>query len=645
MKKQIIILLFCSMISSCNYLDIVPDMIATIEDNAFSMRSQSEKFFFTCYSYLPNVGSDSGDPTLLGGDEIWLSTDLEYTAGANPKNLALGNQRSNEPYFDFWRGTLGAKNLYRGISDCNIFIANIGRVPDISDDERDCWTAEVEVIKVWLHFYLIRMYGPIPIKDENLSVQDDTETTHVYRNTMDECVQYCTDKMDAIINSNRLMLTAQNQATELGRITKGVALMMKAKMLVTFASPLFNGNTDYIGLTDKRGIDIFNPIKTEEEKNLLWQRAAQACKDAIDFFHSPEIGKDHLYTYTSTQLGNISAETRLKLSIRGSLVEKWNDEILWADTRNWPTIYQIQGHPRDFSVDRASTYTFANRNNYAVPLKIVNNFYTKNGVPIDEDKMWSYNSRFTPRTIGLDQLYYLQVGEVTASMFFDREPRLYASVGFDRGIWYGQGSVSETAQAPHARAGEYSQNTVSHSWNVTGMWPKKQLHWLTGATSATSLSYTSYPFPIFRLPDLYLMYAEALNEAYNTQEARNEAITYIDKVRERAGLNGVAESWNTYSNDPDKYQRQNGLREIIRQETLIEFVFEGHRFWDIRRWKTAMTEYNKPVTGWKLTATDPVEFFSETWVYTRKFTPKDYFWPIHAGEILRNSNTLQNYGW
>ena len=227
------------------------------------------------------------------------------------------------------------------------------------------------MIKAWLHFYLIRMYGPIPIKDVNLSVQDDTEVTHVFRNTMDECVEYCVNKMDEIIARNHLMITVNDQATELGRITKGVALMMKAKMLVTFASPLFNGNTDYAGLTDRRGIEIFNPDKTEEQKVALWRQAADACKDAIDFFN--EIGQNELYRFTGTQFGNISEQTRLKLSIRGSFVERWNSDVIWADSRSWPQLYQIQAYPRDFNASQANTQT-TNRNNFAVPLKIVNQF-------------------------------------------------------------------------------------------------------------------------------------------------------------------------------------------------------------------------------------------------------------------------------
>jgi len=400
--------------------------------------------------------------------------------------------------------------------------------------------------------------------------------------------------------------------------------------------PATAGNTDYAGLTDRRGIEIFNPDKTEEQKVALWRQAADACKDAIDFFN--EIGQNELYRFTGTQFGNISEQTRLKLSIRGSLVERWNSDVIWADSRSWPQLYQIQAYPRDFNASQANTQT-TNRNNFAVPLKIVNQFYTKNGVPIREDKTWDYNARFTPKTIGTDQIYYLQVGEITAGMFFDREPRLYASIGFDRG------NTSETGQAPHARSGEYTQNQIAHSWNVTGMWPKKILHWLTVCSGTTTVTYTRYPFPIFRLPELYLMYAEALNEAYNTPEARSEAIHYVDMVRDRAGLKGVEESWTNYSTDPAKFMRQSGLRDIIRQEKLVEFVFEGHRFWDLRRWKMAMDEYNKPITGWNLDASDPALYYRETWVYTRNFTPRDYFWPISDEEILRNKNTLQNYGW
>jgi hypothetical protein len=74
------------------------------------------------------------------------------------------------------------------------------------------------------------------------------------------------------------------------------------------------------------------------------------------------------------------------------------------------------------------------------------------------------------------------------------------------------------------------------------------------------------------LADLYLLYAEALNEA---EPASATAIQYVDKVRQRAGLKGVVESWTNFSNNPGKYASQQGLREIIHRERLIEPTVYG----------------------------------------------------------------------
>src|SRR3546814_14930580 len=110
------------------------------------------------------------------------------------------------------------------------------------------------------------------------------------------------------------------------------------------------------------------------------------------------------------------------------------------------------------------------------------------------------------------------------------------------------------------------------------------------------MTYTreDYPLPVIRLADLYLLYAEALNEA---QGPGSEALDYIDRVRTRAGLEGVAESWSAYSNNPPKYTNNEGLREIINRKRLIELAFEGHRLWELRHWQQAGEELNKPNTG------------------------------------------------
>jgi hypothetical protein len=122
--------------------------------------------------------------------------------------------------------------------------------------------------------------------------------------------------------------------------------------------------------------------------------------------------------------------------------------------------------------------------------------------------------------------------------------------------------------------------------------------------------------------------------------------TYLDKVRERAGLQGVVTSWNQYSNNPGKPSSKEGLRSIIHQERLIEMAFEGSRLWDLRRWKESALELNKPITGWDRTQAAPADYYRVVNIYPQKFiAPRDYFWPIREYEISVNPKIVQNIGW
>lgn len=78
---------------------------------------------------------------------------------------------------------------------------------------------------------------------------------------------------------------------------------------------------------------------------------------------------------------------------------------------------------------------------------------------------------------------------------------------------------------------------------------KKVCSYKTGLTKDGFSPYR-YSFPIIRLADLYLMYAEALNESQ--ESPTQDVYDYVDLVRERAGLKGVKESWSKYSKSPDK---------------------------------------------------------------------------------------------
>lgn len=627
MKKNIIKgilgLIFLTLISSCKqYLDVVPDNVATL-DNAFTMRNQAEKFLFTCYSFMPDDGNVDRDPAMLGGDEIWRIA----TNNGTFFNLARGYQNKVSPYGDSWT------SLYQGIRDCNIFLENIGKVPDIDESERSQWIAEVKFLKAYYHFYLVRMYGPIPIIKTNLSIDADVNQVKVSRDPVDSCFSYITQLLDEA--APNLPLTIADPVKELGRITQPIAVSLKAEVLVYAASPLFNGNTDEAALKNNDGTQLFNQTYSQAK----WDSAASACKQAIDVCNQAGM---ELYTHPKNyQQYNLTDTMVTQLSIRNSLCERWNSEIIWANTQSYCS---IQGTALP-AMDVTKPENFVPRGEFSPPLKIVEMFYTEHGVPINEDATWNYSERYNLSKAGFDDKLYIKNGYTTANLNFKREPRFYADLGFDGGIWYGQGNYDDTKDAKlfcvYAKWKQANAIQTDRS-TVTGYFIKKIIHFENVVGTGTTYSVVQYPWPIMRLSSLYLLYAEALNES---QGPGTEAYDYINRVRERAGLQSVESSWTNYSTNPTKYTTKEGLRSIIHQERLIELAFEGQRFWDLRRWKEASDVLNAPIQGWDGYQELPEAYYRPVTLFNQTFGEKDYFWPIKDDNITVNRNLVQNLGW
>jgi len=628
MKKNIrtgvFTLIFLFVFSSCNsFLDVVPDNVATI-DNAFTMRSQAEKYLFTCYSYMPRDGDINGDPAMLGGDELWQTEEL----GGPYFNIARGFQNVVSPYGDNWG------SLYGALRDCNIFLENIDKVPDMQETEKRRWIAEVKFLKAYYHFYLVRMYGPIPMMKVNLPVDADINIVKVYRDPVDSCFSYIVKLIDEA--KIGLPLTIENPTRELGRFDQLIALSFKAKVLVTAASPLFNGNTDQTGLKNSDGTMLFNTVFSQAK----WDSAVVACKQAIDM---AQLNGLKLYKYQPDfEQYALSDSIKTQLSIRNSITQKWNSEIIWANTQTSSAWLQGQITPflDPLFLDQTATHGL-----HSPTLNIAEMFYSQNGVPINEDHTWNYNGKYNLRTAGEIDRKYLRKGKVTASLNFDREPRYYADLGFDAGIWYGQGKYDDKNDLNlfylQAKFKEVQGAGKGGFATVTGYYIKKLVHY-QNVIVQSGYSITSYPWTIIRLADLYLLYAEALNESSGPG---SDVYKYVNLVRERAGLQSVESSWSTYSTNPTKYTTQLGLRNIIHQERLIELAFEGHRFWDLRRWKEATKVLNSSVTGWDVSQTSTTAYYKPKTIFNQKFGMKDYFWPISDGNITNNKNLVQNLGW
>lgn len=237
-------------LSSCNkYLDVVPDNVATLE-NAFKLRVEAEKFLFTCYSFVPKNGDGWYSASMTAADEIWYpQTDQAHWHAAF--RIAQGQQNADAPLFDEWTGRRkgGAGNtrfdhqkLWIGIRNCNIFLENMNdmsKVPDISETERATWIAEVTFLKAYYLFYMMRMYGPIPLIEQNLAIDAEIENTMSRRMPVDSCTNYISRLLDAA--AEKLPERIVDENTMMGRATKPIALAIKARLWIMAASPLFNG--------------------------------------------------------------------------------------------------------------------------------------------------------------------------------------------------------------------------------------------------------------------------------------------------------------------------------------------------------------------------------------------------------------------
>ncbi len=636
-----ILLLLSVVLSSCrDYLDVVPDNVATL-DYAFLDKVGAEKFLVTCYSYLPDFGSPGADPAIMGSDEIWLHAEdsyySAYTGNFYAYNIKRSQQNVTNPLLNFWDGGYSGKNLYIGIRDCNIFLENINKVgADLEESERVRWIAEVKFLKAYYHYYLLRMYGAIPIIRENLPVSSSIDEVRIFREPFDDCVDYIVQLINEAVPD--LPLEISNVATDLGHITQPIALAIKAELLVTAASPLFNGNTSYSDVVDSRGVRLFNSTCNENK----WKLAMEACRNAID---TALLANHRLYVFNDSRY-TLSDETKRIMTLRNAFGQRWNEEVIWGMSKNTTANMQTISMPYFTLNDVQSS---ARQPILSPTMMAAEMFYSENGVPIDEDISYNYEGRYST-SAAKNQIYYISSGWETANLNQKREPRFYANLGFDGGIWFGngrykdigKGTATETSWIIDAKGGKTSGKTSSMRYSATGYFAKKYSHFESVSATTSGTTYVRMVFPVIRLADLYLLYAEARNE-YSGPDA--EVYQYLDLVRERAGLKGVVESWATYSKYPDKPQNKEGLREIIQRERMIELAFEGKRFWDLRRWKIADQVLNTSVKGWNVEGTTAIDYYNVVTLELLQFTTKEFLWPLRQQSLRVNPNLVQNPFW
>jgi len=170
----------------------------------------------------------------------------------------------------------------------------------------------------------------------------------------------------------------------------------------------------------------------------------------------------------------------------------------------------------------------------------------------------------------------------------------------------------------------------------TGYYMRKLLRKDVNA-NPSSLNQQKHYRPFIRYTEIFLIYAEAANEAWGptgTGTHSYSAYDVIKAIRQRAGV-------GTSNSDPyleTAKGNKDTMRELIRNERRLELCFEGFRFWDLRRWQAPITD---AAHGMRIENGN----YSDISVENRVYQDYMYYGPIPYGEMLKYSALIQNKGW
>ena len=521
------------------------------------------------------------------------------------------------------------------------FIDKIDQVYNMEASEKREWKAEVKAVKAYYYFELVRHYGPIILVPENIDRNVPVEEMKIPRSHVDTCFKAIVRLCD---EAAEILPIFNDKSTERRcYFNKEAALALKARALAYQASPLFNGNPDYTNFVNKNGEPLFSASEDKEK----WRVAAEAAEAVIEL--CKESGKKLVDNQTAvtplqTHMANIEAS-----------VQTFNyasDEALLI-IKTVPYEYEMSFQYYMPSV-KNDPYKALPGTCLSPSMKMVEMFYTENGLPISQDPAWIGSGN--PYNLGeeTDPKYtdVVMMGKTIPNLHRRREPRFYSSVASDRTYWR-LGRTTSSLQEVIAYQGENfglqgKRITSTMPQNLTGYWVKKwscskaELYTYSNSLRGMGMA----PYPVIRLAEMYLIAAEAWNE-YGGNNAK--VYENLNVVRKRAGIPDVEVSWRN-AKDKSKVTEQKGLREIIQQEWNIEFAFEGMRFWNLRRWKTANVELNEKLYGWNVVGNRAETFYNNgkgpVIVYSNNtfVAPRDYFWPIRSEEAI-TSGCVQNPGW
>ena len=608
MKKILYIFittLALGMTAGCNYLDQEPDDLIT-EEMVFNDIVKTNGWLANIYSYLPdpfmgwnqtyglNTLTDDVQIPLEWGGFGWWST-----------SAMKGNWSATSNYFDLWG------NVYKAVRASLIFQEKVKPLgAEQTAEDVAYMRLQARFLVAYYYSEMLEFYGSFPLVTEYYDIDSTYEELMLERTPFEEIVEWLDEELWTL--AQELPLQHKNMTEDHGRATKGMALAVRAHVHMLAASPLFNGNQMYSGVVNKDGTPLF-PQTYDKEK---WKRAADAIEDLLD------LGVYSLYKEYNAD-GTIDP-----------FMSYMN--IHFATGAANPELIFINNNGNYAETDQnMAPHGYGDGNGaYGATQNLVDAFFTRNGLPIDEDPAY-VASGYSTEDVRYDGTSWTRSNSKeekgliteagTPNMYCNREPRFYVSV-----LWHREWSTQLNGRVDFLYGGANGGPTYDSP--QCGYLMRKRQH-----PQATEIGKQNHPYRhgiIFRLGEFYLSYAEALNEYYGTAEQAT-VLRYLNAIRERAGIPAYEGSYT-----------QEKMRELIRMERRIELLDEGKRYTDLRRWMIAKDVFAKPIRGLNVKATsDDAFFFTQRNFMTRSFEDRNYLWPIYQTYIDNNPKLVQNYGY
>ena len=676
--------------SSCSdYLDVdkyFEDLLTL--DSAFSKRVYAEGFMANCFDHMRYEMTDisgGGDQTgwlnFASDDLIRCDRELRVKRYQNAEFSA--DDQIND---DHWR------RVYEPVRKATVVIYNIDKCDDMLMAERADIKGQARFVRGYAHWHLLQRYGPVPLApEEGFDISASYDELSIPRSTLDEIVDYVEE--DFLLAA--LSLNQNRTSNTIGKPTPAAALFARARLLLYYASPLYNGNKDLFSLRNQDGTQLI----PQEEDRTKWVRAAAALREAYEYavannyaLHTvtrdPAKSVDHLLiddlnpshpqyaalqTYATTDFPNgwkdIDPYESYAQVFNGELLPSQNKEVIFCLPNERDGVYTMVDHSLPRSLD--------GWNCIAVTQKQVDAYAMKDGRSIEDAKATNYfNQSKTVGIVDVPRSDYDEIGFTTKTneypftpgidvslQYTNREPRFYVSVAFNGTVWDALSSGEERFQNLQTFYwyGTADGKQMGETANImrTGIGLKKYVH-PEDSKKSGGIIRNKY-VPSMRMADLMLMYAEALNELPNGTHVYNEIEkTYsarpVEVIRDLPTLRSLIKPIRMRAGVPDfsdaVYNDQEELRKAIKRERQIELFAEQKRYFDLRRWKDARTEERGPIEGCNIdmpgTDLDSKQaFHTRTVVVTipKVFEDRQYLWPIPTYELKKNIRLEQNPGW